>query len=258
MGKVKEMRSAFAFIKEIAPMKWAVTRDRFVNYAMSMKGMCEREAENAWKSWRIIADLNWAEENFPNSLVGDVMDIAHNVYDSIYKGGSISYNANDPNTPKWRVYYREGEGGKVCSITVDLLRKEDVIAYSMLLQRDGVEILLRVDFVETIAVAFKLNTHTLPPEMDLYDGDIISCLQSSKSFFSESSGLYVCTDRGYKRLVYTPGRGYMVRGVPDFEQNFMGNDMCYSSHVFNSFDKEFSVVGNIYADCSVLKENREG
>lgn len=57
--------------------------------------------------------------------------------------------------------------------------------------------------------------------------------------------------------MYTPGRGYIRRGEPDFEQGENGKDCRYYSYVFNSSGRKFKVVGNIYVDNSVLTERKE-
>lgn len=145
------------------------------------------------------------------------------------------------------------EEQEIQHIKLNLLEKEDVIKYALLLQQEGVEICHRVDFYNTVEVRHGYKRE----EIDVYDGDIIFCTDKDRFTWDEKSGAYVCIDGCYKRLMYTPGRGYICRGEPDYEQNRDGKDCRYNDYVFNSYDRRFQIVGNIFVDNSVLNEKKE-
>jgi hypothetical protein len=133
------------------------------------------------------------------------------------------------------------------------MESDDVIKYALLLQQECIEIRCRLDFYETVETRYGTDR----TKVDIYDGDIIFCTDSDKWGLSDNSGVYLCTDDCYKRLMYTPGRGYIRRGEPDFEQYENGKDCIHNSYAFNSYDRKFKVVGNIYVDNSVLTERKE-
>ena len=141
-------------------------------------------------------------------------------------------------------------------IDVNLREKEDVLKYASLLQQEEVEILHRLDFYEKVIVSCA-SSDLKDKKISIYEGDIIFCTDKDRWSFSDNSGAYLCIDGTYKRLMYTPGRGYICRGKPDYELNKNGSDRRYNNCAFNAYDRRFWVVGNIYVDNSVLIEKKE-
>ena len=141
---------------------------------------------------------------------------------------------------------------------LNLLEKGDVLRYALLLQQENTEILYRVDFYERVQVRFGTFGTDKRMEVDIYDGDIIFCTDKDMHFsWGDESGAYLCIDGCYKRLMYTPGRGYLRRGKPDFEQNKDDEDCRYNNYVFNSYERKFQIVGNIFVDNTALNERKE-
>lgn len=245
-------------LKEINQWRGYVTKQRFVSYAKAKYPFDDREAESMWKVWDNLATLNLYQlEKQSEGVILTAMDLAREVYEAVCNGGHIHWHENTPTTPKWRVYYRIGEEFEMQHVELNLLEKEDVIKYALLLQQEGVEICHRVDFYRTIEVRCGTTGTSEQKEVDIYDGDIIFCTDKARLSWSDESGAYVCIDGYYKKLMYTPGRGYLRRGEPDFEQDKDDEDCCYNDHVFNSYDRRFWIVGNIYVDNSVLNEKKE-
>lgn len=229
-----------------------VTKERFFGYAQAKYGYDRNCAEKFYDVWERIAQLNfWRLKKVEDPVFYRAIDIARGAYEVVCKGGHISVIANEPRTPKWRIYYQTEEEGQILQMDLNLREKDDVIKYSLLLQQDGVEIVNRVDYYESVDVRYKDKNGV---KVAIYDGDIIFCTQASSFSFCDNSGCYVCIDGCYKRLMYTPGRGYIRRGELDIEQDKDDKDCRYNDYVFNSFDREFKVVGNIFIDRSILKE----
>lgn len=230
-----------------------VTKERFLGYAQAKYGYDKDCAEKFYHVWNYIIQLNfWRLEKVDDPVLYRAIDIARGAYEAVCKGGHISVIANEPRTPKWRIYYRTEEGAQILQMDLNLREKEDVIKYSLLLQQEGVEIVNRVDFYESVDVRYKDKNGV---QVAIYDGDIIFCTQTDRWLsLSENSGCYVCMDGCYKRLVYTPGRGYIRRGELDIHQDKDDRDCRYNDYVFNSYDCQFKVVGNIFIDRSILKE----
>lgn len=238
--------------REIREWNGYVTKERFLGYAQAKYGYDKDCAEKFYHVWNHIIQLNfWRLEKVDDPVLYRAIDIARGAYEAVCKGGHISVIANEPRTPKWRIYYRTEEGGQILQMDLNLREKEDVIKYSLLLQQEGVEIVNRVDYYESLDVLYRDKNGV---KVAIYDGDIIFCSDTGRFSFADNSGCYVCMDGCYKRIVYTPGRGYIRRGELDIEQDKNDKDCRYNDYVFNSYDREFKVVGNIFIDRSILKE----
>lgn len=237
-------------IEKCSQIRGYVTKDRFTSFAQAKHGIDNRSASSLFKVWNRIADLKWFElTNVSEDCIQYAEQIATEVYDNICNGSNVCYIDYQPSTPKWKVYYKQEGSNEVCQMCVDFRDKFSVINYAMLLKRE-VEILARIDYYETIEICYKHE------KVDLFCGDIIFCADND-NYFVDKSGAYVCVGEGYKKLMYTPGRGYMRNGELDYEQNKDGIECLYSNHVFNSYGKDFQVVGNIYVNRSVLNDGEK-
>lgn len=251
---MKNIKETINQLQELRTWSNYVNKERFISYAEAKYPLTNREAESLWRVWIYITDMNWYKlQEVSDEKMELVMFVAREVYDSVCNGAHVHWTEESPNTPRWRVYYRKGKHGKIKQMDIDLLGKEDVIKYALLLQQEGVEIFHRLDYYETVETSYGTDR----TKVDIYDGDIIFCTESDRWSLSDNSGAYVCTDGCYKRLMYTPGRGYIRCGELDFEQDDKGNDCRYRNYVFNSYDRKFQVVGNIYVDNRVLSEKKE-
>ena len=258
MDKVKSIKETFAQLKELSERRGYITKDRFVGYAKVKLACSEREVQSLWGIWEHIVELNWFRlDEINDSFLNAALDIADEVYKSVCKGADVRYAEESPKTPKWKVYYRIGENSETQHMGIDLRNKEDVLKYALLLQQEEAEVLLRLDFFDTVEVSYGRVSMAKKKKIDIYNGDIIFCSDKDSYGWGNSSGVYICTMEGYKKLMYTQGRGYLRRGEPDFEQGKDGDDILYSNYAFNAYDKRFDVVGNIYVDRSVLMEENE-
>lgn len=251
---MKNIKETINQVEELRTWNNYVNKERFVSYAEVKYPLTNRDAEALWRVWDYIVNLNWYKlQEVSDEKMEMVVSVAREVYESVCKGAHVHWREEFPKTPRWRVYYRNGERVKIQQVDIDLLQKECVIKYALLLQQEGVEILHRLDYYETVETSYG----TERKKVDIYDGDIIFCTESDRWSLSDNSGAYVCMNGCYKRLMYTPGRGYIRRGELDFEQDDKGNDCRYRNYVFNSYDRKFQVVGNIYVDNRVLSEKKE-
>lgn len=92
----------------------------------------------------------------------------------------------------------------------------------------------------------------------IYDGDVMLCYVSKPEWWSsdyENSGLYLCQNGGYHRLIYTPGKGYVRHGEPDTDEDFELEieDKAFSSYVMTISQKWYK-LGNIHASIGFLIE----
>lgn len=95
----------------------------------------------------------------------------------------------------------------------------------------------------------------------IYDGDVMLCYVSKPKWWSsdcENSGLYLCRDGVYYRLIYTPGKGYIRHGEPDTDEAFELDieENAFSSYVMTLSQKWYK-LGNIQAGIGFLIEKPE-
>ena len=251
---MKNIKETITQLEELRTWSGYVNKERFISYVEAKYSFANREAKSLWSVWDYIISLRWhLLHDISSEKMDMVISIAREVYESVCKGAHVHWCKVPPKTPRWKVYYRRGECGKFQQMNINLLEKECVIKYALLLQQEDVEICHRLDFYETVETHYGTDR----AKVDIYDGDIIFCTDTDRWGFSDHSGAYVCTDGCYKRLMYTPGRGYIRRGELDFEQGVNDKDCRYCDYVFNSYNCKFKVVGNIYVDNSVLSEKKE-
>lgn len=251
---MKNIKETIEQLEELRTWSGYVNKERFISYVEAKYSFVNREAKSLWSVWDNIISLRWhLLQDISDEKMDMVMSIAREVYESVCKGAYVHWREDPPKTPRWKVCYRRRECGKLQQMSINLLEKESVIKYALLLQQEDVEICHRLDFYETVETHYGTDR----AKVDIYDGDIIFCTNTDRWSLSDNSGAYVCTDGCYKRLMYTLGRGYVRRGELDFEQGVNGEDCRYCNYVFNSYDRKFKVVGNIYVDNSVLSEKKE-
>lgn len=254
---MKNIKETIEQLKEIYQWNGYMNKQRFTSYAKAKYPFTDKEAEQVWNVWEFVATQNFYQwEKQSEALILTAMNIAREAYEAVCGGGHIHWRDNAPETTKWRIYYRHGEKGEVQQMSLNLREKEDILKYALLLQQEETEILHRVDFFERVQVSCG-TSGSKRIELDIYDGDIIFCTEKDRFSWGDGSGAYLCIDGCYKRLMYTPGRGYLRRGEPDFEQNKDGDDCRYSNYVFNSYDRKFQIVGNIFVDNTALNERKE-
>lgn len=254
---MKNVKETFATLQKLSEWRGYVNRERFISYAKAFGLRSDRDAESLWKVWNCIAGMKWYElQEESEARIDLAISIACRVYEVVCNGAYIHWRENTPKTPRWRVYYRHGRAGELQCMDVNLLEKDGVIKYALLLQQDGVEIFCRLDYCETVVVSCGTTDMSKGEKLDIYDGDIIFCTDSDRWSISDNSGAYVCVDGCYKRLMYTPGRGYIRKGDLDFELDKDGKDCRYNKYVFNAYNRKFQVAGNIFVDNGVLVEKK--
>lgn len=92
----------------------------------------------------------------------------------------------------------------------------------------------------------------------IYDGDVMLCYINKPEFWSsdyQNSGLYLCQNGDYHRLIYTPGKGYVRHGEPDTDEEFELEieDKAFSRYVMTISQKWYK-LGNIHANIGFLIE----
>lgn len=224
-------------ITDIIRDRHYMTKERFLYYFQLMHGFDSYKINEYWKVY----------ERFPywDQRYTEVMeDIIEKVsaFISIIKNGSIPQQCRENTSDiKKKIHYNVN--GEDAVLDANFNNPTDIVFYAEILKQ-GYEISCILDFIEKIHGREEPSgeSHDIP----VYDGDIFITRDESYSS-SREDNIYVCDKGVYKRLLYTKGKGYLRRGEPDYD------DGRYNSHVLTCC-KSLKKVGNIYQDCSILKD----
>jgi len=213
--------------------KYYFTKERFYNY-FNILGVDNKDVEGYWLIW----------ERFPHFRNDDIEKTAFiveklllypNIKDT-FNIDSYSIRLNPEYKPnRMRIYYKNRN--EIKNFEIDFDNTDQVILYADFLKKNVGKIITAVDFIEEIYKDGKTRY--------VYDGDVFSL--NEKWNKDRDGKLFACTREGYRKLLYTSGKGYLRNGEPDYD------DSKYNHHVITGADK-FKYIGNIYADPSFLIE----
>lgn len=259
----QQIFDAAAVYNKISQMQYYVTKERYCTVALAKHGITdEEEAQelyNLFSSARKVMlfintehDRKKFTERFPLAI-----QIAEETYEIYYRQSSMPCIPTD----KWankdiRRYYviDTANGNEPITFDADFSQKVDVIAFAELLKREGIEI---KGVSHVLGKLEHQHDGSKGDALNYFEGDIIfvhgdptdSMWQSY--YHRKEEGVYLATDRGFRKLLYTPGRGYVdSRGKVEFE-----NDKdFYDEHIIQGLcrARDFLVVGNIHKNISVL------
>ena len=113
----------------------------------------------------------------------------------------------------------------------------------------------RLEYAKKLTKALEIagQTYQLCGSGKKYSGDIFFLhLNPYDRLFdiwhTDDCGVFLATDRGFVKLLYTQGRGYIDKdGRPNIDEQHR-----YSNYMLNGTSKIFDIVGNIHKDISVL------
>ncbi len=258
----EDIISAAATFKQISLWQNAVSRERFCKIAATKFGIVERDADTLYclfstarQSMNMINseyDRDNVTANLPLALI--IAEEAYNIYHN---------NRSVPGLPVNAYYKRDKrryfiadtsdkDNIKRFAVEVNLLEKADIVAFAELLQREGVEVKGVTHILGQLEHKGKAdNEHT-----DYYEGDIVFVFGNPadslwRSWYKrKDGGVFLATDKGWRKLLYTPGRGYVDRkGYVEFE-----SEDCWNEYMIEGLAdaKDWRYVGNIHDDLSVL------
>jgi hypothetical protein len=210
--------------------KYYFSKERFHHY-FSIIGCNDREIKGYWEIF----------ERFPKYQIDEIKSVIF-VIDNIlnfpfppeiekHEGTRLYYEAKE--NKKKVFYFHENQ---IKEIIFNLNEERDIILYAEFI-RQGHQIIVAVDLVESFYEKSKT--------WFMFDGDIFTTKEKWNG--RDDGEVIVCTRDGYRKLLYTTGRGYVRNGKPDYD------DRCFS-HYKISMKDHFRNIGNIYADLSFLIE----
>lgn len=153
-----------------------------------------------------------------------------------------------------RYFYKEsGEGHH---LDVCLSSRSGIMLLSELLSRNDVKIHGVAEHLGYLEGEVKRNGRE---KFQYFDGDIYFLYGNPTdrffySYLREDAGVYVATPEGWRKLIYTPTRGYLTKNG---RLDFVDDKKFYSNYMLEASGKGFLYVGNIHDDCSVLREKGE-
>lgn len=266
---VKQAARVFDRINKI---RRCITRDRFAEVAKTCFKLTDEHQQDMLygllnitpKMIHYLAMYDNLEARkslwFPESLghLPEAIEIAEHAY-MLYKKSetkSMPYIEHDDyRRQDIRRYFYTDESG-THTIDIDLAYPTHIFMLSKLLE-SGVKMKGLAEHLGYLEGELKASGRE---KFHYFEGDIyfLYANPTDRMFYSyvdvKDAGVYVATRKGWRKLMYTPTRGYLTRKG---ELDFMDDKHFYSDYMLEGSGKGFLYVGNIHDDCSVLAEEEE-
>lgn len=268
----EDLKQAAMVFNRINSIRSYVSKERFAMVAST--NFCiddERKIDMMYGLLNLTPRLVYYIANYDDKEVREIRQIpeymmlmpkAIEIAESAYSLNPMEYSENHVPTVECgdyrkkdvrRYFYEEYDEKK--TLDVDLCSRSDIVLLSGVLQRGGVifrGVAEHLGFLEG-----KANNGT-KEKFQYFDGDIYFLYGdvTDKIFYDwfsngEDAGVYVATKIGWRKLLYTPGRGYIDKGG---DVDYVDDYHFYSNYMLERSGMGFQYVGNIYYDTSVLKE----
>ena len=262
----QEFLSAATVLQQIGKWQNIVSQERFYKVAETKFGISERDADllyNLFSTARkhfVYVNTEYDKKNLSNNLLL-ALTIAEEAYRIYHNNSSVPCIPISPYGKDLRRYFIVDSSDKDLvkryAVDVNLHNKTDIVMFAELLQREGVEIksvthnlgeLKRKERGEEVRTCY-------------FEGDIAFVFgDPSDHFFDcwyrrKDAGVFLATDKGWRKLLYTPGRGYINKKR---EVEYDG-DTTYNEHMIQGIAdaKDWRIVGNIHDDMAILVDKVE-
>lgn len=268
----KKLQEAAKVLNRLSEILMYVSRERFDAVA-KIKGITDGRTLDVMYGMLFINDLTihqlaQYDSNEGNKLKPDILGLMPKALEIVEEAYSLCKEGYDKNVPcieygdyrrsDIRRYYYTDENGRAM-LDVNLGRESDIQLIAEVLKRDGVEI---KGVAQHLGYLEKLlhSTGGKKKKINYFDGDIFFLFgkPQDKIFYSyfnaDDAGVYVATPKGWRKLLYTPTRGYVTK---DGKLDFADDDRYYSDYMLEASGKDFRYVGNIHDNKSVLYEKNK-
>jgi hypothetical protein len=212
---------------EIRESKYYVTKERFIEYATLKFGHSTKESEKLFEEFYKFPFIHLESER--------ALEIGLWIVEHIHETGSVDmpYSSSLEDIKVKIIYILNQEEKEV---ELNLIKPEDAIKYSMIIQSIGVNIKAIVKYVDD---------YYGKEEFKIYEGDVY---HSHDGFWGGGKGnVYVVTGGKIKRLLYIKGVGYISNGKLNID-----GESSYSTYAI--FGKNPQYMGNIHVDINFLKD----
>ncbi len=259
-----ELKQAAVVFNRINTVRSHVSKDRFAKTAQCLFGIeDERDLDAMYGMFNLIPKLVYYIANDDNKVakyLPKALEIAESAY-SLNVGHckiDILPSINDgPYIKDIRRYFYV-ENDKVLQVDINLKESDDIILLSNLLQRNGVKVLGVTYYIGELETK-EMGPNYTRAKVPYFDGDIYFLYgdPTDRLFYDwyshgDDAGVYLATEEGWRKLLYTPSRGYLdKKGEIDF-----ADDHRYSDYMLEASGKDFMYIGNIHKDISVLIDKK--
>lgn len=254
---LKELKEAAENYCKIRDWQNFVSKERFFYVAKTCFNYTdERDIDMMFGLFQILprmsvylTDTGGKYDN-EKRLTTQGLKVAEKAYEIAHSYNCTSWNDMLP-FDEHMYFYETTDSDNVHRIAVDFKNAAQVIAIAELFKSstfDGIRAVVRR--LGGIESKDGINRTNIP----YYDGDIYLMYSdvTDRIFYdyydSDDQGVFVATEDGWRKLLYTPHRGY----VDGKKKLLYENDTKYSNYMLNAAGKKFRYIGNIYEDISVL------
>jgi hypothetical protein len=257
----QEILSAAAIFKKISEWQYVVSKERFGRVAMTKFGIAEKDIDMLYGLFGTArSNIVYVNSEYDRYHITENMPLAIQIAEETYN--IYHNNLSIPGIPSDRYYERDKrryyvsdtsvQPAKHFSVDVNLRERAEIISFAELLQRDGIE----VREVTHVLGQLEHKRNSKEDKMDYYEGDVVFVFGNPtdsmwRSWYrEEESGVFIATDHGWAKLLYTPGRGYVNK---KHEVEFESEERWNEHKIQGIADgKEWRYVGNIHDDISIL------
>ena len=269
----KKLQEAAKVLNRLSEILMYVSRERFDAVA-KIKGITDGRTLDVMYGMLFINNLTIRqvakyENKEKDTFIPDYLSLMPKALEIVEEAYSMCKDGYDKNVPcieyndyrrsDIRRYFYTDENGRGM-LDVNLGIESSIQLIAELLKRDGVKI---EGVAEHLGYLEQVLHHTGErKKINYFDGDIyfLFGMPQDRIFYSyvnaDDAGVYVATPKGWRKLLYTPTRGYVTK---DGKLDFADEDRYYSDYMLENSGKDFRYVGNVYDNKSVLYEkNKEG
>lgn len=263
----EEVKVAAQVFNRINSIRRYVTKERFAKVAQAQFGIDDEDIIDVMygmlnmtpKMVFYIANFGAEDMHEPKYLkclpkAIEIAELAYSLKPTDWDGvPHIEHNIYR-REDKRRYFYTEGD--KHLTLDVSMSSREDLLLLSELLRHE-VKINGVAEHLGYLEGELNRNSRE---KFHYFEGDIYLLYgnPTDRVFYdwtrANDSGVYVATTKGWRKLLYTPTRGYVER---DGELSFVDDKHFYSDYMLEQSGKGFLYVGNIHNDMSVLCEKKE-
>ena len=267
----KKLQEAAKVLNRLSEILMYVSRERFDAVA-KIKGITDGRTLDVMYGMLFINNLTIRqvakyENKEKDTFIPDYLSLMPKALEIVEEAYSLCKEGYDKNVPcieyndyrrsDIRRYFYTDENGRAI-LDVNLGIESSIQLIAELLKRDGVKIegvAEHLGYLEKV-----LHRNGERKKINYFDGDIyfLFGMPQDRIFYSyvnaDDAGVYVATPKGWRKLLYTPTRGYVTK---EGKLDFADEDRYYSDYMLESSGKDFRYVGNIHDNKSVLYEKNK-
>jgi hypothetical protein len=263
----EELKQAAQIFNRINSIRSYVTKERFAMVAQTRFGIDDEDVIDVmYGMLHMTPRMVYYIANFGAQDMHEPKRIKHlpkaiEIAESAYSMKPSEWDADHVPHIEHNIYRREDkrryfytDNDEQQTLDVSMSSREDLLLLSELLRRE-----VKINGVaEHLGYLEGELNRNGSEKFHYFEGDIYMLYgdPTDRVFYdwtrAKDSGVYVATEKGWRKLLYTPTRGYVERSG---ELSFVDDKHFYSDYMLEASGKGFLYVGNIHNDMSVLCES---